>query len=213
MTLQLTAEAKKARFKSFVFLFLMILGSIGLDQVTKVHSASTLMTWQHETDLNLYKSYRVPVFELGDKTPGDNTKQFLTFGFNYVRNPGAAWGALAGLPDGFRVPFFYLVTIIAVVIITLYIRSTPVEHRLAIFSLGLILSGAIGNFIDRLRLNYVIDWIDVRWNILGWRYDFPNFNFADSCITVGVALLVFDMMVLETLRKKRESKQTTVQPA
>jgi signal peptidase II len=128
-----------------------------------------------------------------------------------VRNLGAAWGALSNLPDNIRVPFFYVVTIVAVFIIGLYIRSTPVEHRLAIFSLGLILSGAIGNFIDRLRLGYVIDWIDVRWNLVGWRYDFPNFNIADSAISVGVAFLLFDMAVLETLRRRSE-KAATAEP-
>jgi signal peptidase II len=66
----------------------------------------------------------------------------------------------------------------------------------------LILSGAIGNFLDRVRFGYVIDWIDVRWNLLGWRYDFPNFNFADSCITVGVSFLLVDMLILEGLRSR-----------
>ncbi|MEN9835542.1 MAG: hypothetical protein RL011_1735, partial [Pseudomonadota bacterium] len=87
-------------------------------------------------------------------------------------------------------------------IILLYLRSTPVHHRLAIFSLSLILSGAIGNFLDRVRFGYVIDWIDVRWNLAGWRYDFPNFNFADSCITVGVSLLLIDMLFFERMREQ-----------
>jgi signal peptidase II len=69
--------------------------------------------------------------------------------------------------------------------------------------LTLILSGAIGNFIDRIRYGFVIDWIDVRWNLLGWRYDFPNFNIADSAITVGVSLLLIDMLILESIRQKK----------
>jgi signal peptidase II len=129
-------------------------------------------------------------------------------GFNYVRNLGAAWGALSNLPDNVRVPFFYVVTIVAVFIIGLYIKTTPVEHRLTIFALGLILSGAVGNFIDRLRVGYVIDWIDVRWNLMGWRYDFPNFNVADSAITVGVLFLLFDMLVLESLRRRSDKTNT-----
>ena len=189
----------------------MIIGSIGLDQASKFNSEETLMAWSHESDPNLYKGQRYPIVAYGSNLPGDESKFYLSFGFNYVRNLGAAWGALSSMPDNIRVPFFYFVTVVAVFIIALYIRSTPVEHRLAIFSLGLILSGAIGNFIDRLRLGYVIDWIDVRWNVLGWRYDFPNFNIADSAITVGVTLLIFDMMILETIRKK--NKVSAAKPA
>jgi signal peptidase II len=191
----------------------MIIGSVGLDQVTKVHSEETLMAWSHETDPNLYKGQRYPIVAYGSNLPGDESKFYLSFSLNYVRNLGAAWGTFSGLPDSIRVPFFHVVTVVAFLVIALYIRTTPVEHRLAIFSLGLILSGAIGNFIDRFRLGYVIDWIDVRWNLMGWRYDFPNFNIADSAITVGVGLLIFDMMVLETLRRRSETLKTKATPA
>jgi signal peptidase II len=208
---KLTSAAQRTRLVSYLFLLVMILGSIGLDQATKFHSEETLMAWSHETDPNLYKGSRYPIASAGSVTPGEETSAYFYFGFNYVRNLGAAWGALSNLPDKIRVPFFYVVTIVAVFIIGLYIRSTPVEHRLAIFALGLILSGAIGNFIDRLRLGYVIDWIDVRWNLAGWRYDFPNFNIADSAITVGVGFLLFDMLILENLR--RRSQKADAAPA
>lgn len=206
---KLTAAGRRSRLISYVFLLIMILGSVGLDQASKFHSEETLMAWSHETDANLYKGQRYPVASFGSNLPDDQSKLFVSFALNYVRNLGAAWGALSNLPDNVRIPFFYLVTIVAVFIIGLYIRSTPVEHRLAIFSLGLILSGAVGNFIDRFRLGYVIDWIDVRWNLFGWRYDFPNFNVADSAITVGVGMLIFDMLVLEGLRRRKQSRSDT----
>ncbi len=206
---KLSSAAKRTRLVSYIFLLFMILGSVGLDQASKFHSEETLMAWSHESDPNLYKGSRFPITSVGSVTPGEETPVYLYLGFNYVRNLGAAWGALSNLPDNIRVPFFYVVTTVAVFIIGLYIRTTPVEHRLAIFSLALILSGAIGNFIDRLRLGYVIDWIDVRWNLVGWRYDFPNFNVADSAITVGVAFLMFDMLVLETIRRRTDKIQAT----
>jgi signal peptidase II len=194
----LTPAAARAKRLAIACLALMIIGSIGLDQVTKLHAQNRLMQWSDATNPAEYKGWRYPLFQTGTPEEGG----YLALSTNYVRNLGAAWGALSQLPDGVRVPFFYLVTIAAVVIIIVYMRSTPAHHRLANFALALILSGAIGNFIDRLRLGYVIDWIDVRWNLLGWRYDFPNFNFADSCITVGVSLLAVDMMILESLRKR-----------
>jgi signal peptidase II len=192
------------RFTFFAF-FIMMIGSVGLDQVSKVHSQNELMMWSHQEDLSQYTGQRIPLWTLGD---GDRSqsKFYIAFATNYVRNLGAAWGALSSLPDSIRVPFFYMVTIIAVIIIGVYMKNTPLGHRLARFALVLILSGAIGNFIDRVVHGYVIDWIDVRWNIGSWRYDFPNFNVADCAITVGVSLLMVDMLILESLRRRHDTK-------
>ncbi len=201
---KLTPEAQRAKRLSIFFLVLMVIGSIGLDQVTKVHAQNSLMRWSDEKDPALYQGQRYPLYAVGSPFFNEGSKFYVSFSTNYVRNLGAAWGALSGLSDNIRVPFFYLVTCLAVIIIVVYMRSMPVNHRLSIFALSLILSGAIGNFLDRVRLGYVIDWIDVRWNLLGWRYDFPNFNFADSAITVGVSLLMFEMLVLDALRKRSE---------
>lgn len=201
--LNLTAAAKRTKRLALLFIAIMVVGSIGLDQVTKVQAQKSLMVWQDDLDLNHYQGRRYPLWSVGERTnePGEF---YFSLSTNYVRNLGAAWGVLANLDEKIRIPFFYIVTIIAVLIIALYLHQTPVHHRLAIFALGLILSGAIGNFIDRVRLGYVIDWIDVRWSIFSWRYDFPNFNVADSAISVGVGMLIFDMLVLEAIRRKRE---------
>lgn len=199
---KLTPAASRVRLWSIVCLLVMVVGSVGLDQLTKVQSQSTLMLWTDPADPNLYQGQKFPIGAIGDMGPGSEAS-YVYLGFNYVRNLGAAWGALSTLPDVVRIPFFYGVTVFAVLIIGLYLRSTPPHHRLATFALSLILSGALGNFIDRIRYGFVIDWIDVRWNLLGWRYDFPNFNLADSAITVGVTLLLIDMLVLEGLRHKR----------
>jgi len=200
----LTPEASRAKRLSIICLLLMVLGSIGLDQVSKTHAQKSLMIWSDPHDPAGYQGQRFPIWSSNADVEfrgGDSS--FISISTNYVRNLGAAWGALASLPDYIRVPFFYLVTSLAVVIILIYMRSTPVHHRLVIFSLALIMSGAVGNFIDRVRFGYVIDWIDVRWNILGWHYDFPNFNVADSSISVGVMLLLVDMVFFERSRAAR----------
>lgn len=212
-TFKLTPAAERTKRLSLIFLLLMTLGSIGLDQISKVHAQEKLMVWTDPTDPSLYQGQRYPIFSAGSPYQDKGSNLYVSFSTNYVRNLGAAWGALSNLPKTIRGPFFYLVTCLAVVIIGVYMKSTPVNHRLAIFSLGLILSGAIGNFIDRVRLGYVIDWIDVRWNLFGWRYDFPNFNVADSAITVGVSFLMFDMLVLETLRRRQSGVTGSVASA
>ena len=72
------------------------------------------------------------------------------------------------------------------------------EDRLVQVALSLILGGAIGNMIDRARLGEVIDFIDVHWYDHHW----PAFNVADSAITIGVGLLILDMVLKE--KKKKE---------
>jgi signal peptidase II len=199
---KLTPAASRAKTLSLAFLVMMIFACIGLDQVSKIHAQNSLMVWQDPDNLSGYQGRRFPLITLGSQDLQAD-EFFLSFNTNYVRNLGAAWGALSGLDDKVRIPFFYGVTVLAVVIILFYMRATPLHHRLARFALALIMAGAVGNFIDRIRLGYVIDFIDVRWNIFGWRYDFPNFNVADSAITVGVSFLIFDMLILENIRRRK----------
>ena len=192
-----------ARTRSVFCLALIILASICADQTTKLIAQSNLMTSSHGEDLRIYSGQRFPIWANQEVPPAvDNPNFYIGFNFNYVRNLGAAWGMLSEMPDTVRVPFFHLITIFATTIIVFYLRATPLGHRLARYALALILSGALGNFLDRLTRGYVIDFIDVNWKIGGWRYYFPNFNIADSCITVGVALLMIDMLVLEAKRKR-----------
>ncbi|OGQ80092.1 MAG: signal peptidase II [Deltaproteobacteria bacterium RIFOXYA12_FULL_58_15] len=112
--------------------------------------------------------------------------------FRYVENPGAAWGFLSGAASWFRTPFFLIVSLAAMAFIIVYYRRTTPEQRYLRLALALVLGGAIGNFLDRVRLSYVIDFIDWHW------YDkatWPTFNVADSAITVGVTIMVLDMLL------------------
>jgi len=108
----------------------------------------------------------------------------------YVQNRGAAFGILseAGLP--YQSLMFSVVSLLALLAIALYAWRMPVQSRLPQTALALVMGGAIGNLLDRARLGYVIDYMDVYWGAHHW----PAFNVADSAITVGVALLVLDIL-------------------
>jgi len=123
------------------------------------------------------------------------------FSITYLRNRGAAFSFLS--EASWRLPFFILATVIAVVAILVAFHKLRDEQRFAAVSLTLILSGAVGNLIDRVRLGEVIDFLDVYWG----RHHWPAFNVADSAICVGVALLALDMF-REERRAKRELPQT-----
>ena len=111
-------------------------------------------------------------------------KNFINI--TYVRNTGAAFGLLASQGTGFKVFFFFITSIIAVLIILFFLRSLKDTQTLLTSSLSLIMGGAIGNLIDRVRLGEVIDFIDLHW----YSYHWPAFNVADSAITVGGVFLI-----------------------
>ena len=111
--------------------------------------------------------------------------------YKYVRNSGAAFGLMNDMEPGIRRWFFMGISLVAVGLIGMIYRNIDPAQWLLMGSLSLILGGAIGNFIDRIRLNYVIDFID--WHV-GDAYHWPTFNIADSAITVGVALLCLEML-------------------
>ena len=104
----------------------------------------------------------------------------------YVRNTGAAFGVLAGVPPAVRLPLFLAVTVVAVGGLVSFLRRTPPEQPWLAGAVGGILGGALGNLVCRLRYGEVIDFLDLYWGDLHW----PAFNVADSAITVGVAVLL-----------------------
>jgi signal peptidase II len=115
------------------------------------------------------------------------------FAIVHVLNPGAAFGLLAGRSASFRNPFFIGISLLAVGFIIFYRHRELKGDSLASFALSLILGGAIGNLVDRLRIGMVIDFLDVHY----YQYHWPAFNVADSCITIGVSLMMLELILGE----------------
>ncbi|MBF0310107.1 MAG: signal peptidase II [Magnetococcales bacterium] len=102
-----------------------------------------------------------------------------------VHNQGAAFGMFRSLEPMWRDGILVLVAVVAVVLIVAMLRKTP--DLFSALALGLVLGGAIGNLVDRLRFGWVVDFIHVHWYELSW----PVFNVADSGITVGIGMLIW----------------------
>jgi signal peptidase II len=135
---------------------------IVLDQVTKALI---------ERSLSLYQSITLlPVLEM-----------------TRLHNPGAAFSFLANESGWQRWLFTGLAAVVSVVLV-LWLKRIDRSSRALATAVALILGGAVGNVIDRVRLGHVIDFINAHW---GQHY-FPAFNVADSAITVGAALLLLD---------------------
>jgi signal peptidase II len=158
----MTAVNKVHFTKETLLLFLgIVVAVVILDQVTKYYIHATM---------SLHESF--PVIN-------------GFFNITYIRNPGAAFGFLAGAPLVFRSLFFLAVTIAAIVLILYYLYTNPGCGRLLTIALALILAGAVGNMIDRLRFGEVIDFLDVYIGTSHW----PAFNVADSAISAGAVVL------------------------
>lgn len=109
---------------------------------------------------------------------------------SHVRNHGAAFGLLSDWNLPYQSLLLSVLSLAALGAIAAYFLRLPAAARLPRLALALVLGGAVGNVIDRLRLGYVVDFVHVYWR----EYQWPDFNVADSAITIGVALLVIDIL-------------------
>ncbi|KWW10850.1 MULTISPECIES: signal peptidase II [Bacillaceae] len=112
------------------------------------------------------------------------------------RNRGAAWGILQG-----QMWFFYIITIAVIIGLVYYIQKMAKQSRLLGVALGLMLGGAIGNFIDRIARQEVVDFV----HTYIFSYSFPVFNVADASLSIGVGLLVIHMLLEEKNAKEKNN--------
>lgn len=120
--------------------------------------------------------------------PGESIPLLSDFvRITFVRNSGAAFGLLSGN----SVAFLLLMTTLAIVaLLFLLLRSRRDDVRVSYY-LILVLAGAVGNLLDRLRFGEVVDFIDIGWKNVRW----PVFNLADSAVTVGVLLFLYHSLL------------------
>jgi signal peptidase II len=121
------------------------------------------------------------------------------FNLTRVHNTGAAFGMLNGIDFPFKTAALSVVAAGALAGLAFFAASLPIGQRLSRLGIALVIGGAAGNLIDRIALGYVTDFVDVYWQ--GWH--FWAFNVADAAITVGVALMILDMLGLGRHRVSR----------
>jgi len=119
--------------------------------------------------------------------------------FTHVRNTGAAFGILNAADFPFKNVVIALIATVALVGVGMYAAGLAHHQLIARIGLALIIGGAAGNLLDRVIVGSVVDFVDVYWR----SYHFWAFNVADSAISVGVAIMIVDMLGIEQLRAKR----------
>jgi signal peptidase II len=133
-------------------------------------------------------------------TVGESIPLLPFFSLTYVRNTGAAFGILAGLPPALRLPLFVLVTALAVATLWSYLRQVRTDESWVVGALGGILGGATGNLVCRIRYGEVVDFLHLHYR----GFDWPMFNVADSAISIGVAIVL-----LHSLRRQPVEQAAT----
>jgi signal peptidase II len=114
--------------------------------------------------------------------------------FTHVRNTGAAFGILNGADFPFKTVVIAVIATAALVGVGMYAASLAHHQLVARVGLALIIGGAAGNLLDRIIVGSVVDFVDVYWRT----YHFWAFNVADSAITIGVAIMMLDMLGVGT---------------
>lgn len=165
--------------KKYLILIAMTGFIVALDQVTKMYV---------HTHFQLHESHEV-------------IQGF--FRFTYVRNIAAAFGLFKSLDPSIREPFFLLMPPTAMLIIFFMIKQCLSHEIVKIFALSSIFAGAIGNYIDRLYLGFVVDFLDFHYQEV---YSWPAFNVADIAIVTGVCL----MLLLEVQQMIADKKKGLV---
>jgi signal peptidase II len=161
--------------KKYWILLIVFLVVIALDQSTKLMIQQTL-----------------PLHKTVEIIPG-------FFNLIHVRNTGGAFGIFGGEKGPVGSVLFVVASLIAVgILVVLFLRVKEHEKTLA-FSLALLLSGAIGNLLDRLSYGEVIDFLDFHVSLYHW----PAFNVADSAISIGIGLMALELLIKEN---KKPSK-------
>ena len=168
---------------------LVILVMVILDQITK-----------HMIYINMFPYEVRPVIE-------------NFFSIVYAKNNGSAFSFLNSAPAWFRKPFFFVIPLAAMVLVFYLLKNAMKkgkENLLQIFAFSFVMGGAMGNFINRLTYGFVIDFLQFK---ITPTYYWPSFNVADISITIGVGLLLIEMLSMEKKRKKEKKKRVYTKKA
>lgn len=127
------------------------------------------------------------------------------FDLVHFQNTGAAFGLFSRTEESFRVPFFYIIAVVATVLLALFYKALDERERLVPLALSLVFGGIAGNVLDRIRLGSVVDFLSFHIGNSSLDFQFtgshihiplewPAFNIADSAITVAMVLLLYSVL-------------------
>lgn len=143
------------------------------------------------------------IASLSDRRSIDIIHGYLNL--TYVENTGVAFGLFDAMESPWKPYILAAMAIIAIIVIIVYSLKVPADRKLLHLALGITIGGIFGNFLDRIFRGYVVDFIEFH---IRESFYWPNFNVADSAITVGVALLLLDAVKNPAMEKASGQSST-----
>jgi signal peptidase II len=185
---------RRRNLRNFIFIAML---AVIADQLTKLLAAYYL-TAQGGGPLLQFAARYFTLWHQLPFTPGRPIEVWEPWiRFSYASNTGMAWGLLNE-----HTAVLSLISLFLSVIICIVWSRYAQRNWLLTIALGLVLGGALGNFVDRFRLKEVVDFIDVLIPLV--RYDFPVFNLADSCASVGTMLIAGYLVAMDMRASRRQ---------
>ena len=167
------------------WLFFIIVAGVFCDQFSKIWVQKNLSQY-YEISPGKIKHYSSEIVVLIPEI----------FNIIYVENDAAAFSLTSSIPNWFRKPFLIVVSFLSFLFFIIWYFLLKNPNIILMTSLSFILVGAIGNFIDRISLGYVIDFLDLYAGFWGYpNIHWPTFNIADSFIVIGVFGLILDIFL------------------
>ena len=181
--------------KIFLVLLLLTGVTLPLDQWTKMSARHNFLLHEDDTDTTIYQGRREELIS------GEYGPVWFTLHQTYVRNHGASWGFWAALSPRIRIPFLISAGILIAValLMSAYQLILAGQRWSALFVCGIV-AGSIGNFLDRARLGYVVDFLTFKCRLMSQPFSLPSFNVADIVIVCSLFLLISTLFLA---RKKK----------
>lgn len=169
----------------FLALLLLTAVTLPLDQWTKLSARKDFLIHEDDSDTTIYQGRREELIS------GEYGPVWFTLQQTYVRNHGASWGFWAALSPTIRIPFLISAGLLIAVALMMsaYQLILAGQKWSALFVCGLV-AGSIGNFLDRIRLGYVVDFLTFKCRVMREPLYLPSFNVADIVIVCSLFLLI-----------------------
>jgi len=168
--------------------FLLACFLLGSDLYLKMISSTEFVKHQEASAPDLYIGRREEILSIGS----------LSISFNHVRNFGALWNIAAKFDPSIRIALFSTLSLVAIALLWFIYKAKWIN----VWIFVLLMAGAASNFFDRIRLGYVVDYLDFRFIFNGQLFRFPNFNLADVYLVIGIIATLYSMFFLSKAEGK-----------
>jgi lipoprotein signal peptidase len=185
---------------------------VNLDHPGEARCATSVFRQGEERPEMLFPQMRVRAGETLEVRHRQTTVVPGFWNHIYVQNFGAAWGMMGETDERFRRPFFFLISLVAVAVVGVLFRNLRPDQLWMAVALASIVGGAAGNFIDRVRYGYVVDFIQWYVTVGGRDRIWPTFNVADVAIFIGVAMMMIELLFFPDKGRAAEAAAPSADP-